>query len=40
METSLKTSIAQISLAAPQNLSCPKFGGPPACTPMTEMLIQ
>ena len=37
MKTSIKTGFAQISLAAPKNLSCPKFGGtaaPSARTPM------
>ena len=45
METSLKSSFAQIFSCCPKNLSCPNFGGaalspprppPPARTPMLE----
>ena len=44
METSLKTSFAQIFSCCPKNLHCPKFGGaaaplaPPARTPMFKCL--
>ena len=45
MKTSIKTGFAQMSLAAPKNLSCPKIGGggvgvaaPLVGTPMTMLL--